>query len=334
MIRAFLKEKRSWIIFILFLQVLNLLIASMDKTIPLQSMLYISFLASIFLAIFLAVRYQKETAFYKTLADREDNLDTSNLPSPESPFEEIIEQSILQQTEQLKKEIQHHSLQVEQEKDELLSWIHEVKTPLTALHLIIERIEDHKLKTDLTYEWMRIHLLLDQQLYQKRIPFMQNDLYMEETDLEEIIFDEIRTLQAWCMQKGIGFEVDLAVPAVLTDSKWLAFVFRQILTNAVKYSEHADIIITSRIIGRQTVVKIEDAGMGIEPHDLPRIFEKGFTSTANHHSRQSTGMGLYLAKKVANALHIHLEAASTIGKGTTFTFTFPKKNDIVQITGM
>lgn len=163
---------------------------------------------------------------------------------------------------------------------------------------------------------------------------MQNDLYMEETDLEAIIFDEIRTLQAWCMQKGIGFELDLTAPTVLTDSKWLAFVFRQILSNAVKYSEHADIIITSMMVGDQTVVEIKDFGIGIEAHDLSRIFDKGFTSTANHHNKQSTGMGLYLAKKVANALHIRLETASTIAKGTTFTFIFPKKNDIVQITGM
>ncbi|PKG23452.1 sensor histidine kinase [Niallia nealsonii] len=334
MIIKFLKEKRSWILFILFLQVLNLLIASMDKTISLQSMIYICFLAIIFFVIFLIIRYQKETAFYKSLADREDNLDMSNLPFPTSPFEEIMEKSIVQQTEQLKKEIQQHSTQLEQEKDELLSWIHEVKTPLTALHLIIERIEDQKLKTALTYEWLRIHLLLDQQLHQKRIPFMQNDLYIETIDLETVIFDEIRTLQSWCMQKGIGFEVDLTVSAVLTDSKWLAFIFRQIFTNGVKYSENADIIIQSTIKNEQVIVEIQDFGRGIEAHDLPRIFDKGFTSTANHHNQQSTGMGLYLVKKVAEALLIHIDVKSVVHQGTTFTLTFPKKNDLVQITGM
>ena len=83
---------------------------------------------------------------------------------------------------------------LEQEKDELLSWIHEVKTPLTAMHLMIDRMDDEKLKSHLTYEWLRIHLLLDQQLHQKRIPFIENDLYIENIRFENlIIFDEIKT---------------------------------------------------------------------------------------------------------------------------------------------
>lgn len=331
MIRQFLKEKRSWIGFILFLQVLNLFIASLDKMISFHSMLYSCFLAILFFLIFLLFRYQKETRFYQNLAEREDNLDIANVPSPASPFEEIVEESIVGQTEQLKKEIQQHSIQLEQEKDELLSWIHEVKTPLTALHLIIERMEDQKLKTALTYEWLRIHLLLDQQLHQKRIPFMQNDLYIEKTDLEEIIFDEIRTLQAWCMQKGIGFEMDLTATEVLTDAKWLAFILRQLLTNAVKYSENSDIIISSMIKDARIILEIQDLGIGIEAKDLPRIFDKGFTSTTHHHNHQSTGMGLYLAKKVAEALLITIEVRSVPQQGTTFTLTFPKKNDMIQI---
>lgn len=91
-----------------------------------------------------------------------------------------------------------------QEKDELLAWIHEIKTPLTAMHLIIERLENREVKANLTFEWLRIHLLLDQQLHQKRIFFIENDMYIEHLDLESLIFNEIKTLQAWCMQKILG----------------------------------------------------------------------------------------------------------------------------------
>ena len=90
---------------------------------------------------------------------------------------------------------------LEEEKDDLLSWIHEVKTPLTAMHLMIERLDDETMKAQLTYEWLRIHLLLDQQLHQKRIPFMENDLYIEQTDLKVLIFREIKALQSWCIAK-------------------------------------------------------------------------------------------------------------------------------------
>ena len=91
-----------------------------------------------------------------------------------------------------------------------------------------------RLKSQLTYEWFRIHLLFDQQLHQKRIPFMKNDLYIEQTDLKTLIFREIKSLRSWCLQKGIGFDVDLEVTTVLTDAKWLSFIIRQLLTNKKK----------------------------------------------------------------------------------------------------
>ena len=102
---------------------------------------------------------------------------------PESPFEQIIENSMTNQTELLKQIASQNQMTLEQEKDELLSWIHEVKTPLTAMHLMIDRLDDETMKAALTYEWLRIHLLLDQQLHQKRIPFIENDLYIENIDL-------------------------------------------------------------------------------------------------------------------------------------------------------
>ena len=73
----------------------------------------------------------------------------------------------------MKKEWSENRWSLEEEKDELLAWIHEVKTPLTAMHLMIERVDDEKLKSQLTYEWFRIHLLLDQQLTPKTNSFYE-----------------------------------------------------------------------------------------------------------------------------------------------------------------
>ena len=113
------------------------------------------------------------------------------------------------------------------------------------MHLIIERLENREVKANLKFEWLRIHFLLDQQLHQKRIFFIENDMYIEHLDLESLIFTEIKTLQAWCMQKNIGFDVDLQAERVLCDAKWLSFIMRQLLTNAVKYSEESDVMIRS-----------------------------------------------------------------------------------------
>ncbi|MCM3261242.1 sensor histidine kinase [Paenibacillus lautus] len=334
MIMAYIRERLSWILLFVFLQLMLLFIAAVDAQIPFLPILYIVFLSTLFFLVFLFVRYNRETKFYKSLQAWDDTYDLTAISEPERPFEGIAMDMLSLQTERFKKESSMRLMEMQGEKDELLSWIHEVKTPLTTMQLMIERMEDETLKAQLQYEWLRIHLLLDQQLHQKRIPFIQNDLLIEVSALEPIIFQEIRGLKTWCMQKGIGFDVSLQAAEVLSDAKWLGFIIRQLLTNAVKYSSASDINIESDLVAEHVRLIIRDAGRGIDPKDMPRIFDKGFTSTTSHQDRAATGMGLYLTKKVAEALMIRIQVESKPGIGTTFTLIFPRRNDFVSITGM
>ncbi|WP_411552519.1 sensor histidine kinase [Paenibacillus lautus] len=334
MIMAYIRERLSWILLFVFLQLMLLFIAAVDAQIPFLPILYIVFLSTLFFLVFLFVRYNRETKFYKSLQAWDDTYDLVAISDPERPFETIAMDVLSLQTERFKKESSIRLMEMQGEKDELLSWIHEVKTPLTTMQLMIERMEDETLKAQLQYEWLRIHLLLDQQLHQKRIPFIQNDLLIEASALEPIIFQEIRGLKTWCMQKGIGFDVSLQAAEVLSDAKWLGFIIRQLLTNAVKYSSASDIHIESDLVADHVRLIIRDAGRGIDPKDIPRIFDKGFTSTTSHQDSAATGMGLYLTKKVAEALMIRIQVESKPGIGTTFTLIFPKRNDFVSITGM
>ncbi|SET22728.1 two-component system, OmpR family, bacitracin resistance sensor histidine kinase BceS [Oceanobacillus limi] len=334
MIKKFLIERMSWIIFFIVLQFFIIFIGFMDSTLPVLSLLYIVFLSSIGFILFLIVRYQKETNFYRRLEDWEPLDDVSPIPNSSSPLEAIVEKNLTEQTEHYKREMSQNITHVEQEKDDLLSWIHEIKTPLTAMQLMMERVEQEDLKSQLQYEWLRVHLLLDQQLHQKRMPFLNHDLYIERTNLESVIFQEIKGLKTWCMQRKIGFDVSLHVTHILTDAKWFSFILRQLITNAVKYSEASDIDIESYTKKGLTTLSIRDYGRGIDPRDLQRIFDKGFTSTRHHNDSASTGMGLYLTKKVAESLKIKIEVQSKRDEGTTFTLTFPKKNAFVDITSM
>ncbi|MGG1939484.1 sensor histidine kinase [Paenibacillus polymyxa] len=334
MIKKYLTERRSWILLFVCQQMLILLIAYVDTAIPLMPILYVVFLSMLVFLVFLIVRYPKETKFYRALEEWEGPLQLTGMGEPESPFERIIEHKIVHQTERLQQMISQNQLTLEHEKDELLSWIHEVKTPLTAMHLMIERLDDKSLKAQLTYEWLRIHLLLDQQLHQKRISFIENDLYVEQVDLKSLVFKEIKALQSWCIQKGIGFDIRLEQMEVLSDAKWLAFIIRQLLTNAIKYSDASDIIIHSYEYKDRIQLEVQDFGRGIDPKDIPRIFEKGFTSTTQHSDHTSTGMGLYLTKKAAQSLLIHIDVHSKPNTGTTFTLIFPKRNDFVSMMSM
>jgi OmpR family two-component system bacitracin resistance sensor histidine kinase BceS len=334
MIKKYLIERCSWIILFIGLQLLTLFVAVIDPSITIRPVLYIVFLSVVILIIFIIIRYQKETAFYKSLQAWDNDYDLTDIAKASGPFEKIVEERLENQTQKYKSELSQNNTILEQEKDGLLSWIHEVKTPLTAMQLMIDRVEDKKIKQQLKYEWLRTHLLLDQQLHQKRIPFIENDLYIEQTSLKPLIFQEIKALQSWCMRKGIGFDVLLQEEAVLTDAKWLAFIIRQLLTNAIKYTESDDISITSYQEQQHTRFVIEDRGRGIDAKDLPRIFDRGFTSTTAHQDTASSGMGLYLVKNAAKPLHIKIDVHSTVGEGTTITLTFANKNEFVSITGM
>ncbi|KRE65601.1 sensor histidine kinase [Paenibacillus sp. Soil750] len=337
MIKAYLRERISWIGMFLLGQVLLLLIAYLDHSIPFRSVLYIVFLSTMLFIIFIIIRYHKETAFIQRLNDWETSLDVSGFADAASPFEKIIEAALVNQTEQLHQTASRQQIALEQEKDELLSWIHEVKTPLTAMHLMIGRLDNDRAKASITFEWLRIHHLLDQQLHQLRLPSIDNDLFIEKVQIEDLLYMEIKSLQSWCIQKGIGFDVQLdATETLLSDAKWLAFILRQLLTNAVKYSDSfsPDIIVRSFTAQERTVLEITDFGRGIDAKDLPRIFDKGFTSTTWHQDSAATGMGLYLARKAAATLHIQMAVQSEVGVGTTFTLAFPQPNELVRITGM
>ncbi len=334
MIRKYLVEKWSWIALFLCLHLLFLFVAFLDPAIPFTAILYIAFLSFIVTTVFFIIRYYKETVFYKQMQDLDGTYDIAELQQTDRPFEQIVYETLMRQTEHYKQDVGNYQIEFEQEQDEMLSWIHEVKTPLTTMKLMIERMDDRSLKKQLMVEWLRIELLLDQQLHQNRIRFIENDVYIEQIALQALINTEIKNVQSWCMQKGIGFDLSLEVLEVLSDAKWLGFIIRQLITNAIKYSEQSDISIKSYSSNNQTSIDVTDAGRGIDPKDLPRIFEKGFTTTADHRDATATGMGLYLVQKVSETLLIKIDVQSERDVGTTFTLTFPNKNEVLHITSM
>lgn len=184
MIWKYLKEKRSWLLLLVLLQLLLLLVVYLDASIPLMPMLYIILLNLLVCTAFMFLRYPKETRFYRNMEAWDQTYDLGVLGEAESPFEKVVQEAVITQTERYLQETSVNFQLLESEKDDLLSWIHEVKTPLTAMQLMIERLPDETLQKQLMYEWLRVHHLLDQQLHQKRIPFMRNDLFIERVKLE------------------------------------------------------------------------------------------------------------------------------------------------------
>jgi len=333
----FIRERLAWIGFVVFIMVIINVLFSLDAGLEGISIWYMNISVLISLMIFLFWRYVVEVRqlkdFLGNVESQLDDVHSRNLAL--SPFQTAYFTKIEDVIYDKNTELNQAKVQLQEYSDELLAWVHEVKAPLTSINLMVDHIEDLTLRRKLETEWLRLHLLVDQQLHQTRLASIEKDNYMTEIELRTVVYKEIRAMQAWCIEKGIGFDVEALTEAVMTDGKWLAFIIRQILSNAIKYSPaNSEVLIFTEIDATGAkLLHIKDAGIGILKEDLPRIFHKSYTGTAGRESAQSTGMGLYLAHNVAQKIGVRITVQSSVGEGSIFTLRFPLENEYVQLTG-
>ena len=337
MLFLFLKERWAGITFIVLLLLFINIVFFLDAGFSGISVSYFNIVTIGVSVCYLIWRYFKETKglvhFLGNLSNGEKFLYSEN--NSLSPFQRKYLEEFLIVIEEKEALLNQSRVKLQEDAEGLLAWVHEMKTPLTAMKLMIEQVDDLKLRYRLENEWMRTHLLLDQQLHQTRLAFIEKDNRLERVALNSVIFKEIREFQTWCMDKGIGFQTDDLDQEVISDKKWLSFIVRQILSNAIKYShENSEINIhTNFDEDGHLLLHFEDSGVGIRREDLPRIFQKSYTGTIGRESVQSTGMGLYLAQNAAISLGIVISVDSEFNKGSIFTLKFPLRNEYQNIYG-
>lgn len=325
--------KENTPVFLLFggFNLLILLIGFIDNSIPNVAVLYIFFFNLLIFITYIAwdfIRRKQFTSGFQNLTSLDDivGMPPGNTPEQRMIYEKLDEMRLAHQHE-----LDRESQRTRENLDELTRFIHDMKMPVTTMKLMIDDLNGEQ-KTKLNAEWTRLNSMLNEVLYLKRLPNIQNDLYIEEINLAELLNTSIKKLRDICMQKNIGFDIELSEPVVHTDRKWMQFVLDQIITNSVKYSENNDIVIHGNMADEQMKLTITDYGRGIKQKDIDRIFESGFTSTSNHDDAQATGMGLYLTKEVCDVLDINIEASSQYGEFTTVTLTFNQANEFTRIT--
>lgn len=206
-------------------------------------------------------------------------------------------------------------------KDYIELWVHEIKTPLSALKLMIENNNMTQSKKELN----RLSYYIDQALYYARSSAVEKDYLIEPIHLEDISKQVVRELSNLFIEKNISVDLDFKGGTVYSDSKWLSFIIKQILLNSIQYSHVSSrVVLKSYDVEHAVVLEIIDHGVGIRQEDIPRIFDKGFTGAKGRVYNQATGMGLYLVKSLADSLHIGLSVGSD--DTTTFKLTFPKSS--------
>lgn len=325
MIRIFFRQYASWIVFLFLLQLLINALLFIDNGIPNVSFFYFNVIWLMLEISFLLFRYIRDCQVMKRYPRSEYNYN----------YLTIIHAYFEEQLQQKQMELQEKNAIVLEQQDELLAWVHEMKSPLTAMQLLIDQVEATQLKDNLENEWLRLFLLLDQQLHATRLMTIEQDNRLEKVNVKSVVVEEIKALRSWCFEKKISVELGDLDVEVITDKKWLGFIVRQILSNAVKYSHvGGQIQLFTKMHEGNTILSIQDGGIGIEPEDLPRVFRKSYTGTVGRETSAATGMGLYLAKQAAESLNIRLKIDSTVNKGTTVSLVFSQLNDYVRTLGM
>ena len=233
--------------------------------------------------------------------------------------------SMLEQISEVKRERLEYKEYIEQ-------WIHEIKTPITAMKLLCENHRTDWTK-ELLLELEKTNRFTEQALYFARSEYTEKDYSVREIALTQIVHQAIADNKYLLLQSGMRLEVEEIQDTVYSDEKWVRFILNQLIANAVKYRAGQPVLRFSACRQQdQVVLMVEDNGIGISPADLPGIFEKGFTGQNGRIVHQSTGIGLYLCKRLCEKLGIGISANSE-GKGTTISLSFHINDFVTGVQG-
>ena len=240
-------------------------------------------------------------------------LELETLPKPEDERDELLQQ-IICRLNQMRMDAEEKRVRSHQEMtDYYTMWVHQIKTPIAALRLILS--ENTEKNRSAVSELFRVEEYVEMVLGYLRTEDMSSDMQFKECSLESIIREQIHKYASVFIGKKLKLDYAGVEERVLTDPKWLGFVIGQCLSNGLKYTKTGGIRIYLSESRPHTLV-IRDTGIGIRSEDLPRIFEKGFTGCNGRCEEHSTGIGLYLARKIMHKMNQDITVESEPGQGT------------------
>ena len=322
---SYLENKIFYILFqISTIIVLSLLLGFAE--IPLFYIALIDIILLVLLISYLFCDYHFQKKKYLQITDLVDALDEKYFISEIIPKSSNVEnKAYIYALKQATKSMNDKISKLEQEnldyREYIESFAHEIKTPISALSLSFDNSKDKISKKELD----KIDMYVDQILYYARSENPEKDYFIKELDLYDIVHKVLLKYRVYILDEKISVQVNNLDKKIYTDEKWLIFIVSQVVQNSIKYMNKKEkkIEIDASENKDNVILSIKDNGCGIKDSDLVKVFEKGFTGSDRTKSK-STGMGLYLSKKICNKLGLKIEINSICKKGTEIKIFFPK----------
>lgn len=295
---------------------------------PLDEILYAAAVGIFLLAVVFGVDGRKQWKHYRMLQELEHSVAVSleHMISSDNVVEQEYQKLLrLFFEEKLRQENELRNRQKDM-REYYAMWVHQIKTPISALRLLLQEKNEQGEMSEELEEVFRIEQYVEMALQYVRLESETTDYRIEQVKLDDVIRASIRKYARLFIHKKISMEYEGTQNMALTDEKWIQFVVEQIISNAVKYTSKGKISIYFEGEGTENLfLVVADTGIGIKAEDLPRICEKGYTGYNGHADKRSTGIGLYLCSRILKKLGHSISITSEEGKGTRVRIGFVMK---------
>lgn len=329
----FIKQNYIWILMIVTMSCIHLLYMYLIGARK-QDVVYAAVLDAILLLITVLVGFFRYSSKVKALSNalKRPVEEQAQLPEATDDVEMLYQRLLENQSIARSESESSAAIRQSQMRDYYSMWVHQIKTPISAMKLLleVEREELGQLICDdeqsqyllsdnmdsFEDELFRIEEYVGMALQYQRVSSTENDFVLEKVSVDGVIRDTIKKYAKIMIRRHIGINYSGTGQEVYTDGKWLAFMLEQILSNAIKYTPQGVVTIETAEEKDRFFITIKDTGIGIKAEDLPRVFEKGYTGYNGHADKKATGIGLYLCRQMADKLGHTIRMESEIGKGT------------------
>ena len=276
--------------------------------------------------------YFNRKKYYDNLFKNLDGLDKKYFIAEILESGDFIESNIIYSvleecTKSMKDEVADLKRNINDYKEYIETWVHEIKTPIASARLILENDEGYINKSVLE-EIEKVEGFIEQVLFYARSSTVERDYIIKKIPLKNSINSVIRKNANILIEKRVKIQLEDIEKKVYCDSKWIEFILQQIISNSVKYMDKDEKYIKIRCLekDKNIILKILDNGIGISEKSIEKVFEKGYTGENGRKYNNSTGMGLYLCKKLCLKLGLGISIKSKLGVGTEVTIVFPINN--------
>lgn len=328
---SYIKDKViSIVIYLLMVVLISLILKvfNLDK-----SVLIVIFLILIINGIMIIlINYFRKRSYYNNILGMLDKLDKKYLVletvlEPTTYEEEIVNNILYDINKSMIENINIQKRSINEFKDYIEMWIHEVKLPIASMVL---KCHNHKEvnSNELLSIIRRLDNDIDQILYYMRSEITEKDFIISEVSLKDIVRSVSLKNKDDLLENKIELEVNVDNECVYTDKKWMEFILNQIISNCIKYKKEKDsfIKIISNVSEDKVNLIVYDNGIGISKGDIKRVFDKSFTGKNGRDKIKSTGMGLYIVKNLCSKLGHNIYIESDLDEYTKVIIEFGKNN--------